>query len=381
VQETNRQKLKRMNRTILYYPTIDIPRTSWLRHAVLYWDEVSSIVPKSWDDKILVELSPDIHYLMDEGRFRPIKPEDLIFKQDNWEAFNQFQKEFEEIVSSRQFQSFIQRRHKSDCQIHINKVGINSLARIHGNKTSDSILHFLIDRGLAKRDKQGDWLLFEQNTALLYMSLLAKYLADIDSNQTTIGTDFITYEKFNFKRVTDNAGFPVVSFNLDKVLPTPKDNVPFEKIIDFKRKREQNLLHFKKYLSDFQVKISNAKSQAELKESAMTFQEGLITGVQDLHAVLSDSKIESSFKSFKSLVNLKSPTLLASAGAIANSKLDLIHLPISLQAIGIATMGAIELTGNYIELRNKTRAKERESPFSYIYQAQNYGILNKYHRP
>jgi hypothetical protein len=369
-----------MNRTILYYPTIDIPTTSWLRHAVLYWDEVSSIVPKSWEDKILVELSPDIHYLMNEGHFRPIKPEDLIFKKDNGEVFGQFQREFEEIVSSRQFRVFIQRRHKSDYQIHVNKIGVNSLSRIHGNKTSDSILHFLIEKGLAKQERKDDWLLFEHNTALLYMSLLAKYLADIDSNQTTIGTDYVAYEKFNFKRVSNDAGFPVVSFNLERVLPTPKDNVPFEKIIDFKRKREQNLLHFKRHLSDVQSKISKSESEAELKEIAINFQEGLLMGVQDLHALLADSKIESSFKSFKSLINLKSKTVLASLGAVANAKLGLIHLPISFQAIGIAALGAIELTGNYIELRNKTRAKERESPFSYIYQAQNYGILKRYRK-
>jgi hypothetical protein len=369
-----------MNRTILYYPTIDIPRTSWLRHAVLYWDEVSSIVPKSWEDNILVELSPDIQFLMSEGHFRPIKPEDLIFKRDNWEAFEQFQREFQEIVSSKQFQMFLQRSHKSEYQIHVNKVGPNSLAKIHGNKTSDSIFDFLVERGLAKQDRKGDWLLFEQNTALLYMSLLAKYLADIDGNQTTIGTDLIAYEKFNFRRVTNDGGFPVVSFNLERVLPMPKDSVSFKRIVDFKKKRNQNLLHFKRLLSDFQSKISKSKSQAELKETAIDFQEGLIIGVQDLHAVLRDSKIESGFKSFKSLVSLKSPSLLASVGAIANAKLDLIHLPISFQAVGIVAMGAIEVTTNYIELRNKIRAKERESPFSYIYQAQNHGILRRYRR-
>ena len=34
-----------MAQTILYYPTINIQDGSWLRNAILYWDEVSSIVP------------------------------------------------------------------------------------------------------------------------------------------------------------------------------------------------------------------------------------------------------------------------------------------------------------------------------------------------
>jgi hypothetical protein len=368
-----------MNRTILYYPTIDIPTKSWLRNALLYWDEVSSIVPKSWDDKILVELSTDIHYLMGEGQFRPIKPEDLIIKTENRETFEQFRNEFREIVESNYFKQFIQKRHKSHYRIHVNKVDNNGLARIHSNKTSDSIYDFLIEQGLAKRSREEhEWLEFEKYTGLLYMSLLAKYLADIDGNQTTIGTDNYDYEKLNFKRVNESKGFPVVSFSLNNVLPTPKENVPLEKIIDFKRLRQQNLLHFKKYLSDFHKKVSSTNTKTELKEFAITFQEDILKGVKDLNAVLSDSRIECGFKSFKSLINLKSPTLLATAGTFINNKLDMFQLPLNLTSIGLITIGAIELTGNYIELRNKERAKERESPFSYIYHAQKQGLINEF---
>lgn len=228
-----------MNRTILYYPTIDIPSETWLRHALLYWDEVSSIVPKSYDDRILNELSPDIHYLMDEGQFRAIKPEELINNQDNWEAFHQFRDEFIQIVQSPIFQQFIQRQHKSDVKIHIEKIGSNNISRIHNNKISENIFYFLQEQGLAIHNpNQYEWVSFEKHTALLYMSLLAKYLADVDSEQTTIGTDLLAYEKFNFKRVKEKDGFPTVSFSLNNVLPTPKYNVPLEVIIDFKRKRK-----------------------------------------------------------------------------------------------------------------------------------------------
>lgn len=126
------------------------------------------------------------------------------------------------------------------------------------------------------------------------------------------------------------------------------------------------------------MKVSKTKSKGELKEIAVSFQEGLVNGVEDLKAVLSDAKIETGLKSFKSLINLKSPTMLSAAGVFLNNKLNLVNLPVDLTTIGIVTIGAIELAGNYIELRNKQRAKERESPFSYIYQAQRYGLINKY---
>lgn len=368
-----------MNRTILYYPTIDIPTNSWLRNALLYWDEVSSIVPKSWDEKLLMELSPDIQYLMDEGQFRPIKPEDLISKSDRWEVFEEFQNEFKEIVSSGEFRSWILTRNRILNRI---KTGVNSdsiivESRIHSNKTSDIIFNFLEERGLAKRARYDEWIYFESTTAFLYMSLLAKYLADIDSEQTTIGTDKAIYESFNFKKVKgDDGGFPVVSFNISNVLPTPKDSVPFEKIVKFKKNRTDNLRHFKKSLSDFQTKISNSESYSEIKENAMNFQETLTNGVEDLNAVLKDGRIDCKIKSLKSLISLKSPTFLAASASVANQKFDLIDIPIDLNMAGIALAGMIELSTHYIDGRNKERAKLRESPFSYIYHAQRKGIIS-----
>ncbi|MES2748412.1 MAG: DUF6236 family protein [Bacteroidota bacterium] len=375
-----------MNRTILYYPTIDIPRNNWLRHSLLYWDEVSSIVPKSWDGDFLVNLSPEIHYLMDEGQFRPIKPEDLITKADNWEQFENFQEEFREIVSSAEFMNFVNRRQSRSFRIHSNKIEnnyrihqnkVDDKYRVHSNKTSDSIYHFLRELNLASRDGENEWINFEENTALLYMSLLAKYLADIDSNQTTIGTDYYTYEKFNFKRVSQSDGFPVVSFNLNNVLPTPKANVPFERIIQFKKKRSDNLNHFKKTISEFQTKISKSKSEGEIKENAINFQETLLNGLNDLTAVMNDQRIDFGIKTLKSLISLKSPTALAALGTAIASKTNLIEVPVNLGAIGLATMGAIELTTSYIDNRNKQRAKLRESPFSYIYYANKYGIIER----
>jgi hypothetical protein len=365
-----------MNRTILYYPTINIPTNSWLRHSLLYWDEVSSIVPKSWEDDILLELSPDIHYLIDEGQFRPIKPEDLISVRENWEAFEEFQREFKEIVLSPQFQRFVNRGNLIVSRIHPNKIISNmNGSRIHANKTSDSLYDFLYEQGLARRDGDYEWIQFEKSTALLYMSLLAKYLADIDSNQTTIGTDYYSYEMFNFKRVGKEKGFPVISLILDRVLPTPLNNVPLEKIVKFKNKRADNLRHFKKKLSDFQTKISNSKSQAELKEITIGFKETLINGVNDLDKTLKDSNLETGFKTFKSLINVKSSTTLLTVGAFVNSKVDAINIPLDWTLIGIGAMGAIELTGNYIEAKNKERAKLRESAFSYLHYASKARII------
>ena len=41
-----------MERTLLYYPTIELPKESWLRQALLYSDKVSSILPFKDNDRL-----------------------------------------------------------------------------------------------------------------------------------------------------------------------------------------------------------------------------------------------------------------------------------------------------------------------------------------
>jgi hypothetical protein len=76
-------------RTILYYPSIRVPMTPWLRQVLLYWDEVSSIVPYEVENNAFFPISYDIQYLRDEGEFRPIHPEMLIRSQNDFDEFHE----------------------------------------------------------------------------------------------------------------------------------------------------------------------------------------------------------------------------------------------------------------------------------------------------
>ena len=57
-----------MAQTILYYPTINIPNENWLKNALLYWDNISSIVP--YED--YYNLSPHLLYLQSCEIYKPI---------------------------------------------------------------------------------------------------------------------------------------------------------------------------------------------------------------------------------------------------------------------------------------------------------------------
>jgi hypothetical protein len=357
-------------RTILYYPTIDVPPSSWLRQALLYWDGISSIVPKDYDGNPVNELSPVVQVLIAEGEFNPIHPEELIFDKGNWEAFKKFENEFLEIVLSPEYETFLQENYYGTYK---GNPHAKHWSRIHKNKTSSSLSDSLYQKGLAKQDDEHQWHLFETNTALLYMSLLAKHLAKVQTTSTIIGTDYSIYEELNFKKVSDDVGVPVVSLSLNKLLPVPEDDIPFERILAFKRERKSNLVKFRKIILDHQMQITNAESVEHIKDIVVNFKEDLFLGIEDLEKAMKSSKITSSLKSIRSLLNLAKYPAIADAGTFAEEKLNLPTGSLSLSAL--AATAAIEFGFNYIENRLEHSGKLRDSAFSYVYEAQRAGIV------
>jgi hypothetical protein len=153
-----------VKRTILYYPTIDIPTKKWLRHSLLYWDEVSSIVPSSWDDKTLNKQSSDIHYLIDEGQYRAKKPEDLFQNSENVEVTKQLQEEFLEIILDEEFANFLGKHYKLNFKIH-NAKGIggmfDNITKFHKFKSGsipDKAKMLLTDQTWKGLNKRLEWL-------------------------------------------------------------------------------------------------------------------------------------------------------------------------------------------------------------------------------
>lgn len=53
----------------LYYPTIDVRDTNWLKTAILFWDSISTIVPESLTYPYE---QPETQYLADIGFLRPL---------------------------------------------------------------------------------------------------------------------------------------------------------------------------------------------------------------------------------------------------------------------------------------------------------------------
>lgn len=366
----------RMKRNILYYPTINIPSADWLRNAVLYWDEVSSIVPRFSPDENSFRLSDDIHYLTQENQFRSIHPDTLF---EDYDLSSQFSEEIKAVIDSPQFNLILTQSKRRMSSIHRSKGGeaIHSKgsAHIHRDKGNHDLFHYLEKKNLTVRDRANpEWYYIEAHTGLLYMSILAKYLAEKDEEQTVVGTDLRAYERINFKPLSVLGKTSVMSFDLKGLIPSPASNVSFRQIVEFKRKRKAHLAAFRKQIFTRQKEFAAAKSQAEIKELMASFQEELTESMTELGRVLKDEKIGFFLKSFKSLINYESPKAWAAGAALIDSHYHLSGIPDWMKVTAFAAFSGIEIATHYIDA-NRERNTANKSPFAYLYYGRRAGII------
>ncbi|MCI0559943.1 MAG: DUF6236 family protein [Nitrososphaera sp.] len=359
---SSHQQVSNLKRTILYYPTISIPTSDWLRRSILYWDEIGSIVPIDYEEKTLTPYSSDIQFLKAEGEFRPFRPRGLVY-----EKAQELMKELISIIETPKFQNILPPR-----EMRL----LHSRMRIHIEKISDAIVDYLVHWGLAQRDKEDrDWIRCENHTALLYMAILAKYLADEDSMATVPGTDLQEYENLIFGVMLPSNGFACLTTNYMNMVPVPREDVPLSDIVEFKRKRWSELLEFRQQINEFHRSLKACQSKSDANDIAATFSEKITKELDNLKAVMDDSRLATIVGSLKTIIKLDSPALWATAGVMVGQATQVANVPIQWSVAGIGILGAIEIANFICDKRNERRATLRDSPFAYLYHAQREGIL------
>lgn len=338
-----------MTRTILYYPTIQIKSSKWVKHTILYWDCIGSIVPYDFD--IPDYCLEDMLLLRDYGSYRPYHPEDFVQQK------NDLAREFEEIRQSPEFQSLtgsysFERR---DFRIFLPKIG-NDLAEI------------LIDSGAV--DSEGNWLVFTQREGMLYMSLLAKYLADRDQNSSTMpGTDWGGYQALAYAIPSSGALIPTLSLKMSKVLPVPREDISLKAILSFKENRRDELLEFRKLILDVQNKIQASETIAEIQSHLASFSENIESGVSNIRHLAEEDKVSTVLGSVESVFSMSLPDVVSLAAGAA--------IDPTVAAIGMVGSGTIKVSKYLIDKRNERRRKLTKDGYAYIYYLQEEGIIDR----
>jgi hypothetical protein len=159
------------------------------------------------------------------------------------------------------------------------------------------------------------------------------------------------------------------------VLPIPHPDNPISDILDFRDKPKNELLAYRAEIDKIQRELSDAQDKKEVVHLLTKFKEAQERGLNDLTAVLKDSKIAVLWGSAKALLKANSPTLLGSAAVAVGAAASIATLPLSLAAAGVAIAGVVEGRSYQVDERNKRRVAARTSPFAYLHQARVEGVI------
>lgn len=150
----------------LFYPTIDIRNEDWLKNAVLFWDEINTIVPSSIAHPYQENTT---QYLADEGILKPmpVNPDIDFIEELTVDTLNY-------LNTNEGFQLLTQGQ-GTNSVIHRDKLprDVSRFFDIHPEK-----LPYEIQHQLRRSMTEEGWFRVDGNFALFYMTLLANKICE-----------------------------------------------------------------------------------------------------------------------------------------------------------------------------------------------------------
>lgn len=350
-----------MKRRILYYPTINITDGVWLRNALLYWDEISSIMPYQDDD---FEISPELQNLMDTHYYVPTRPDDIMYSK----LYSEFIDEVK--IKINEYNPRLHISGNFSC-VHKSKVE-STFYHLHNSKISGDILPLLQEKSEILYSENRQWIYIEEELSNIYMAVLAKYLAAINHEDTVIGSDKQGNEDYIYKtrRATTryNNRQPFLSYKCS-ILPVPNMDTSIDEIIDFKRRRADELLNFRQLLTEFEEKLSKSTDIVEVKSLCIEFEEKLAMKANDIHRVMKECRWNLKPSLMNAMVGISLPGIL--------NTIEMFGVPVNLtqKGIGIAAGTALSIYLSFREAGNIRKTELADNPYAYIYHARMENIL------
>ena len=351
-----------MPQTILYYPRINIQDGAWLRNAILYWDEVSSIVPyENYGD-----LSPELLYLQSLGVYSAVYPQDLFFS----EYADDFCKSIVRRISA--YDRSLARNPNmirgKNVHIHKNKIYAPALHElIHYRKLPPNLLTFLNEKRFVDDYNADGWMEIDSKIAQIYMRTLAEYSIKCSSKDIVLGTDTAMHSReiYRSARSRSDTRTQCCRINIEKCFPQPSLDVSYEDILAFKERRKDELNLFRSKIREFETNIYNADSLELIKHHENQFIESWKPCSEDFYKVLKEAKIRFYLSTLASLVAIPFVEQLLSQ-RIEPEIVAAIQTGVQFLNIGIG----------YYDYKDKISPAKSDGGFSYIIKANRDGIIH-----
>jgi hypothetical protein len=295
-----------MRNRVLYFPYINVPKSTWLTQVLFYWDQLSSIVPHQFTEKP-DSLDPYMRSLVQEELVFQVIPEMYIHE------IPRFDQSFQAYL--RALGPEMEHRRRTFKRGSVFKVHIEKLSSIGEN---------LVEQRLARR-LDYSWYAVESATAEDFMSYLATALGQLPTIDSTPVTDKTSYlERFSragvnrkdMARQLDSLRIEV----LDRVLCVPKGPVAPSKIREFKQRHGTELVEFRRRVERELIDTVSVPEPALRRQRLEIFYDEADEQIRAIQAAMKGAGWNTA-RGYLSIIAAVpgAPVLLGLAGAVWNA--------------------------------------------------------------
>lgn len=351
-----------MPQSILYYPTISIDDGPWLRAAALYWDEVCSIVPVPCYE----DFSPELQYMQARGQYRPIYPQEILYSDCSDAFVETVKRRFERVLA-------LGGRSEERCYVHRNKIEIPGIYDvIHYNKIPWNMRDWLYESDVVIPTDNSDWVGMESRLAEIYMKTLAEFIARYDEKDIVIGTDRGSSIHDIYRGSMATVRNRVLALALTQCLPVPAQGTAYEKILDFKEDRKDDLYALQLKIQDLEHDIRHSESPEEVKSVLTAFRGAWERELQNAQKMFRGDGIGFALNDMLTLVGAAGGAagLLQWAEELGNT-----HFSGTAMGAAVGMTGLVSVALRHKAYRQKVREERQEKGFAYIIGAAQNNLL------
>lgn len=214
-----------ISENLLYYPYINIPKKDWTICALLYYNNIGSIIPREYLYNQKDNLEPEMKELIDHKLVTLIEPYNISGLNINQSITQPL------LYILKEFPSFQLEQKRENFRL-------NKFNRIHPQKFDHEIFMRLEELQLAK--EHNNHFLVESDSASLLMTFLAHVISEKLNRQAV--TDKITR---GFNNISSDYHMTRRLKIIKSLIPFPKE-INLNKLISFKEQYKPLLRHFKR---------------------------------------------------------------------------------------------------------------------------------------
>lgn len=228
----------------LYYPWIDIDNSEWLKTAILYWDRISTIVPFGMECPYQ---NAETITLQMENVLVP------YFINPDSQCVQRAGKTFQTYLDSEEVQTFLTVPLMNNQERMLDQ----NLSRVYVEKLAYSLRDKL--NSLPRVLDRGGYLELDNQTATYYMNLLAVEISQ--ENKWGLLTDSVQSETVS--NIVKRGDSPILHrrfgdcINQGSLIQTVftafkiSQDIPIDDILKFRQAHNDELVNFRKGISDF----------------------------------------------------------------------------------------------------------------------------------